>query len=416
MLRRILLRAGKTVAVLFLSVLVVIVGLLGWLWIDHSRETILPAPTGPYNVGRVTYDWIDAGRLNPYAPVAGTKQELAVWLWYPAEGVTSSQTAEYIPPYWRSALESHQGFVMSRLLSRDLSRVKTHSWSDTAVSQQEAMYPVIVLRAGGGALSSDYTSIAEDLASHGYVVVSIDAPYRTVVTAFPDGRVALRNTQSDFDSMPYAVAEKAATQAMGVWVEDVKFVLQRLKELNLNDPSGRFIGRLDLQRVGIVGHSLGGATAAQFCHDDPRCKAGIDIDGIPFGTVVQESLHQPFFFILSDHRKELRPEAPIVAGKMESIYRKLPADTRWQVMIDGANHFSFSDQMFTKSPVMMLALQTIGVTGTLEKRRGIEIADSCVRTFFDVYLKGALTGQLRNLASQYPEVHADFMRAFPKNQ
>jgi predicted dienelactone hydrolase len=414
-LRRILLRAARTVAVLFLAALVAIVGLLGWLWIDHSRETVLPAPTGSYNVGRVTYNWIDAGRLNPYAPDARTKQELAVWLWYPAEAVTSSQTAEYLPSYWRSALESHQGFVMSRLLSRDLSRVKSHSWSDAAVSRQEATYPVIVLRAGGGALSSDYTSIAEDLASHGYVVVSIDAPYRTVVTAFPDGRVALRSTQSDFDSMPYAAAEKAATQAMGVWVEDVKFVLQRLKELNLNDPSGRFEGRLDLQRVGIVGHSLGGATAAQFCHDDPQCKAGIDIDGIPFGTVVQESLHQPFFFILSDHRKETGPEAPIVAGKMESIYRKLPADTRWQVMIDGANHFSFSDQMFTKSPAMMFVLQTIGVTGTLKKHRGIEIASSCVRTFFDVYLKGAPAGQLAGLPSQYPEVHADFTRAFPKN-
>lgn len=416
MLRRILLRAAKTVAVLLLSALVLITGLLGWLWVDHSRVTMLPAPTGSYKVGRVTYDWIDAGRLDPYAPVAGTKQELAVWLWYPAAVVTSSQAAEYLPAYWRSALEHHQGFVMSRLLSRDLSRVKSHSWSDTAVSQQEAMYPVVVLRAGGGALSSDYTSIAEDLASHGYVVVSIDAPYRTVVTAFPDGRVALRNTQSDFDSMPYAVGEKAATRVMGVWVEDVKFVLQRLKELNLNDPSGRFEGRLDLQRIGIVGHSLGGATAAQFCHDDAQCKAAIDIDGIPFGTVVQESLHQPFFFILSDHRKESGPEARIVAGKMESIYRKLPAETRWQAMIDGANHFSFSDQMFTKSPVMMLALQTIGVTGTLKKRRGIEIADSCVHTFFDVYLKGAPTDQLRALPSQYPEVHADFTRAFPKNQ
>jgi predicted dienelactone hydrolase len=413
-LKRILLRAAKTVAVLLLAALVVIMGLLGWLWIDHGRETVLPAPTGSYNVGRVTYDWIDAGRLNPYAPVAGTKQELVVWLWYPAEAGTSSQSAEYIPPYWRSALESHQGFVMSRLLSRDLSRVKSHSWSESAVSQQEAIYPVIVLRAGGGALSSDYTSIAEDLASHGYVVVSIDAPYRTVVTAFPDGRVALRNTQSDFDSMPDAAAEKAATQAMGVWVEDVEFVLQRLKELNSNDPSGRFEGRLDLQRVGIVGHSLGGATAAQFCHDDPRCKAGVDIDGIPFGTVVQESLHQPFFFILSDHRKESGPEAPIVEGKMESIYRKLPAETRWQVMIDGANHFSFSDQMFTKNPVMIFVLQKIGVMGMLKKRRGIEIASSCVRVFFDVYLKGAPTGQLTGLPSQYPEIHADFTRAFPK--
>jgi hypothetical protein len=37
-------------------------------------------------------------------------------------------------------------------------------------------------------------------------------------------------------------------------------------------------------------------------------------------------------------------------GKMESICSKLPVETRWQVMIDGANHFSFSDQMFTTEP------------------------------------------------------------------
>jgi predicted dienelactone hydrolase len=413
-LKRLLIRAAKAVAVLLLSALIGTTGLLGWLWLDHNRETMLPAPTGSYKVGRVTYDWIDATRLNRYAAIAGTKQELAVWVWYPAAVTPSSQPAEYLPAYWRSALEHHQGFVLSRLLSRDLSRVRSHSWSEATVSSQKPPYPLVVVRAGGGALSSDYTSIAEDLVSHGYVVVSFDAPYRTVVTAFPDGRVAIRNTQSDFDSMPYKIAEKAATQAMGVWVEDLEFVLRRLKELNANDPAGRFEGKLDLQKIGIVGHSLGGATAAQFCHDDAQCRAGIDIDGIPFGSVVQESLHQPFFFILSDHRKESGQEAPLVKAKMESIYNKLPAETRWQVMIDGANHFSFSDQMFTKSPVMIKALQTVGLIGPLDKRRGIEIADACVRTFFDVHLRDAPASDLVSLLSRYPELHADFTRAFPE--
>jgi predicted dienelactone hydrolase len=376
---------------------------------------MLPAPTGVFQVGRAIYDWTDDARLNPYSPAAGTKQELAVWFWYPAAVTPATKTAEYLPAYWRSAVEQHEGFVLSRLLSRDLARVKSHSWSDADVSSQQRNYPVVILRAGGGALSSDYTSLAEDLASHGYVVVSIDAPYRTVVTAFADGRVLTRNAQSDFDNMPYAAAEKAATQAMGVWIEDLKFTLRRLRELNANDPSGRFTGKLDLQKVGIVGHSLGGATAAQFCHDDPQCKAGIDIDGIPFGSVVQESLTQPFFFILSDHRKERGPEAPIVEAKMESIYNKLPSTARWQVMIEGANHFTFSDQMFTKSPVMIMALQTFGPMGRLEKRRGLEVADACVHTFFDVYLKGASAGQLTALPARYPEVHADFKRAFPTN-
>ena len=416
MSKRILRRVAKVIAAMALTVVMGIAALLAWLWLDHSRSTTLPAPTGPYRVGRVTYDWVDDTRLNPYAPVAGTRQELAVWVWYPAAVTPSSQAAEYLPDYWIRAIEQHEGFVLSRLLSRDLRRVTAHSRRDADVSPQQLMYPVVILRAGGGALSSDYTSLAEDLTSHGYVVVSFDAPYRTVITAFPDGRVMERNAQGDFDRMPYAAAEKAATRAMGVWITDVKFVLDRLQELNANDPTGRFKGKLDLQKVGIVGHSLGGATAAQFCHDDARCKAGIDMDGIPFGSVVQESLHQPFLFILSDHRKEPGPEARMVEGKMESIYNKLPVGTRWQVMIEGANHFTFSDQMFTKSPVLITALQTVGVLGALEKHRGLVIAGACVHTFFDVYLKGAATDQLSGLPSRYPEVQADLTKAFPGNQ
>ena len=104
---------------------------------------------------------------------------------------------------------------------------------------------------------------------------------------------------------------------------------RQVQQLNEGDPSGRFNGRLDMQRVGVVGHSLGGATAAQFCHDDPRCKAGIDIDGMPFGNVIQDGLHQPFFFIRSDHNKETGPEAVNVRNNIESIYDKLPEGKRW---------------------------------------------------------------------------------------
>jgi predicted dienelactone hydrolase len=416
MLRRIVRRVVKTIAAFVLTAAIGIPALLAWLWLDHGRSTTLPAPSGTYKVGRVIYDWTDDARLNPYAPVVGTKQELAVWVWYPAAANPSSQNAEYLPDYWRRSVEKHEGFILGRLLSRDPNHVESHSLNGAPVSQQEAKYPVVVLRAGGGALSSDYTSLAEDLASHGYVVVSFDAPYRTVITAFPDERVMERNAQSDFDGMPYATAEKAATQAMSVWVMDVSFLLDRLGNLNVNDPTGQFKGKLDLDKIGIVGHSLGGATAAQFCHDDARCKAGIDIDGIPFGSVVQESLHQPFFFILSDHRKEHGPESRIVQGKMESIYSKLPADKRWQLMIEGANHFTFSDQMFTKSPVLVAALRTIGVFGPLERQRGLEIAGDCVHTFFDVYLKGASADQLKALASRYPEIQTDFTKAFPAQQ
>src|SRR5271154_2956144 len=167
---RIVIRVVKAVGVLALIALAGLTMLFAALWVDHGRSTPLPAPSGSYKVGRTTYVWRDETRVNPYAPVAGTKQDLAVWIWYPAAPTPSTQKSEYLPGYWIRALEQHEGFILARLLSRDLTRVETHSWTGAEVSTEEAMYPVIILRAGGGALSSDYTTLAEDLASHGYVV------------------------------------------------------------------------------------------------------------------------------------------------------------------------------------------------------------------------------------------------------
>jgi predicted dienelactone hydrolase len=168
--------------------------------------------------------------------------------------------------------------------------------------------------------------------------------------------------------------------------------------------------------TGIAGHSLGGATAAQFCHADPRCAAGIDIDGMPFGNVIQDGLHQPFFFLMSDHSKESGSESQTVEKNIESIYDHVPEGKRWQMTIIGANHFTFSDQMFTKSPILRFFLRRAGVMGSLEKRRGLEITGACVHTFFDVYLKGAPPEEMNSLPGLYPELKIGITTAFPQQQ
>lgn len=417
MVNSIVKRVAKGVGVLALIALAALTVLVAALWVDHGRSTPLPAPSGSYRVGRTTYVWTDETRINPYAPVADTKEVLAVWVWYPAAPSPSSRKSEYLPEYWIQALERHEGFILGKLLSRDLTRVETHSWSGAEVSGEQAMYPVVILRAGGGALSSDYTTLAEDLTSHGYVVVSFDAPYRTVITAFPDGRVALRAAGGDFDrGMPSSTTQHLATELMNAWIADLKFVLDQLWELNANDPAGRFKGKFDMRKVGFAGHSLGGATAAQFCHDDPRCAAGIDIDGMPFGNVIQEGLHQPFFFLMSDHNRESGSEARTVETNIESIYDHTHEGKRWGMTITGANHFTFSDQMFTKSSILMFFLRRAGVMGPLEKRRGLAITSACVHTFFDVYLKGTPVEQMRSLPTLYPELKMGITSAFPQQQ
>ena len=153
--------------------------------------------------------------------------------------------------------------------------------------------------------------------------------------------------------------------------------------------------------------SFGGAQALQFCHDDIRCKAGIDIDGAPFGSVVQEGLKQPFMFLLSDHSRERSgPASMQIGADIHSIYGRLP-DGRFLITIRGAHHFSCSDQALLKSSLLMRVLTSVAGFGKLDPHRGLAITATYVHTFFDVYLKGAPSTLLTSVASQYPEVQVE---------
>jgi pimeloyl-ACP methyl ester carboxylesterase len=236
-----------------------------------------------------------------------------------------------------------------------------------------------------------YTSLAEDLASHGYVVVGFDAPYRTSVVVFPDGRVVERAPLDNFDEL---VKE---------WSADIGFALDQLGRLNESDPSGKFQGRLDMQRVGVFGHSLGGATTLQFCHDDSRCKAAIDVDGAPIGSVITEGITQPFMFLLSDHSREPAAETRPVIANIRSIYDRQAGDRRLEIVIRGANHYMFSDDgAMLKSPPLMRVMRVLGIV-RLDGRRQVAVAAHYIVTFFDVYLKGAPVSELKSPAG-YPEI------------
>lgn len=400
--KRLVRRVMKWIAALGILSILGGAALLGSLWWDHNRETILPTPTGPSVVGRTTYVWSDRAHFDPMAPQPGAKRELAAWIWYPAApGQPPQAAADYFP--WRTTIGGQDHGIMA-FLTRDLSRVRTHSFRDADVSPQQRSYPVIFMRAGAAALTTDYTSLAEDLASHGYVVVGFDAPYRSGVVVFPDGRVIRRSPQNDTDAFSGSALEQVANNLIQAWSADMSFALDQLEELNASDPSGRFLGRLDLQHVGVFGHSLGGATALQFCHDDVRCKAAIDVDGIPWGSAVQDGVTQPIMFLMSDHSDD-SPEADDkqIEANFQSIFNRVPSDRRLQITIRGANHYMFSDDgAMLKSPLLMRALRMLGIVG-IDGRRQVAVTEHYLSTFFDVYLKGAPPSELQS-QPEYPEV------------
>lgn len=377
--------------------------LLALLWHEHRTDVTLPLPTGHFAVGRASYDWVNGARVDELAPSRGVKREIVVWIWYPSSRSESTAAADYLPSAWRDPRSREAGVLLSRFLTRDPAVVHAHSSSDAAVSPEQSVYPVIILRPGGSALTTDFTTLAEDLASHGYVVVGFDAPYRSGVVVFSDGRVIFRSPAGNTDDIDAAGGKaRFVGTILPMWVQDAQFVVDQLDRLNAADPSGRFRQRLDLQHLGIVGHSFGGATALQFCHDDSRCKAGIDLDGEPVGSVVKDGLKKPFLFLLSDHGDLTAPEPHQVITDMESIYNRLP-NGRLFLFIRGANHFSFSDQILLKSQFFVKVLGRLR-NGGLDGARGLRITTEYAHTFFDVYLKGAEAGSLNDLQHTLPEV------------
>lgn len=371
------------------------------LWVEHRTSVDLPAPRGPNPVGRSMHVWRDDRRPDALEGSPGTRTELIVWTWYPAAAATALPS-EYLPAEWQRAVATQQGWLLSTFLIKDPSRVHPHSTTAPPLAAAERAYPVVVLRTGLGALTIAYTALAEELASHGYVVVGFDVPYRTGVVVLPEGRVAVRPPHLNPETLPASQQPAFLDRLLYAWVRDVTFAVDRLGASSPGS-AAPFTSRLDLTRLAVVGHSLGGAAAAQFCHDDSRCRVGVNLDGALRGSVVQEGLRQPFMFVTSDHGDTLSERDRDIVADIRGVYERLPSDTRIALKIRGADHFSASDQLLMRSRLFRLFLQ-------LEPRRGIEVISDVVRRFLDRHLKNGGTQDAGDAAGRYPEVEPLFAK------
>jgi dienelactone hydrolase len=349
----------------------------------------------------LTQVWSDGRRPDALDGSPATRTELVVWIWYPAIQSPAAPAA-YQPAEWRRALARQQGVLLSTFLTRDLSAVQSHSSTGPPLSLREATYPVVILRAGLGALTTAYTTLAEGMASHGYVVVGFDAPYRTGIVVFPDGRVVARPPHLNPETLASAEQSALLDRLMAAWVRDIGFVVDRLQDL-AGSSSGPFAHRLDLTHLGVVGHSLGGASAAQFCHDDGRCLAGVDLDGALHGSVVHDGLRQPFMFLTSDHGDMLSETDRRIEADIRAVYDRLPSDSRVALRVRGADHFSCSDQLLMRSRILRVGLK-------LEPRRGLAVIGDSVRRFLDMYLKERAPGDGGELPAPDSELQQMFRK------
>jgi dienelactone hydrolase len=357
----------------------------------------LPRPTGPHAVGREAFDWTEPSRIDLFAPEPGTRRSLTGYIWYPAVAGTGTP-AVYVPPAILDALAQQANpaaAALARQFSIDQSRVTSHSSDGAALPAGRDRYPVLLMKPGKGGLILQYATLAEELASHGYIVAGSDSPYTSPVVVHADGRIAVRNARgAPSETAPGPQSELAPGQpndlsvpVVQAWAEDNRFVLDRLAAL-AQDRGSRFFRRLDLNAVGAFGHSMGGAAAMQFCRQDARCRASVNIDGALWGDVATGGLRTPALFIFSDRPMLDRSDPanaslPLVAA-IDRVRSGLP-DRPNLIVVRGSRHYNFADSALLNDATFA---RGIDMLGPIDAMRGIELTRRVLRSFLDRHLQG----------------------------
>ena len=339
----------------------------------------IPAPTGPFGVGTIPEYFVDHARRDPFGDKPNAPRELMVQIWYPADKSTQGAFAAYRDQRITTAWDARFALVRS------------HSLAGVAPSRSMPKYPVLLYLPSWDGIRTESTFLVEDLASHGYVVVGVDHPYSSSITVFPDGRIARRKFSGGEDYSSESAFEafiSVANEQVEIRSQDATFVLDQLEKLNAPGSSDILAGRLDLTRVGLLGSSFGGTSAAETCWRDRRCKAGVDLGGMVAGQSATGGTVVPFMFIferptiLSQNYDALtsteKREFDFGTEQFGEMNASLSKSGGYMVIVDEMTHANFFDLPFY-SPLR---------AGS-DPRRFVGILRKYTLAFFEWRLKGA---------------------------
>ncbi len=354
--------------------------------------TTIPQPNGTYGVNLSTMRLTDHKRVDPYSPHQKPRSVM-VSAFYPAAPIAECETrlVEYMPPATAAVEDqyySQYGLPNGTFESLQLSLCRERSAMDGNFHD----LPIVLFSPGLGNSRLLYSAIAQAIASHGYLVVTIDHPYDANVVEYPDGTVILgANISSD-----------AQIQVdLSTRVKDVSFVLD---QLNLNQTISDLFpfanDSLKTHRVAMYGHSLGGATAAAVMRNDSRVIGGVNLDGTFFGPVIDHGLNESFL-IFGHEGKNQSTDAT-----WKAIWPHLHG-WKLELMLHGAQHATFSDLPLLAKVLGLsghLLPEAEALLGTLGGVRALDIVSAYLSAFFDLVLKSDSSRLLQEPLKAYPEV------------
>jgi dienelactone hydrolase len=308
-----------------------------------------PKVTGKYSVATTTYTYLDKNRVEEFTD-KGDNRFVNVEFWYPKNA--------------------------------------------------DGKYPLLVFSHGATGIKASNSSTYTELASHGYVVVSIDHPYHSFYTKSDDGTVATINSDYNREitnlNTEGVYTNEELNELIQKWMklrtDDMNFVMDTILEKVKSDTNTVY-KRINTEKVGVFGHSMGGAASVWLGRERDDIDAVVNIDAPFFSELVYKKENDsfvanskayttPIFNIYSDDVWGQLDITPIyVANQLNNKQFKDAYTTHFK----GAKHLSFTDLPLF-SPILANMLQ--GGKADIDPYYCIETENDLILKFFDYELKG----------------------------
>jgi|TARA_B100001146_G_scaffold72395_1_gene64144 hypothetical protein len=347
-------------------------------------------PSGSYQVGTQIIHMVDVDRNAWYKDGLNGSREMMVRVWYPAILQDGDQKAPYNYNEGLIADMVADGFGIPKAIMRTINKIDGNSWLNAEPLNQR--FPVLIFSHGHGGLKTQNTTQMEELASHGYVLFSCDHTYDAGISIFPENRVIRNKTD-----IPKGISDKEKwgirEVQLGYRVGDVQFLLDEMEKGKYLPQSLR--NSLELDKIGIFGHSFGGATSVVVSLKDDRIDAALGLDAwflpIP-STLIKQNMSIPFAHLGQVSWKEKDNYLKLDTLASSNSAQSLRFD------VQGSTHYDFSDfSQFSK-------LSKKYGSGTIASDRIRFIMNTTIRDFFDQYLKQSVSISLNDYKSMYPEI------------
>lgn len=336
----------------------------------------LPIPSGKFKIGTRTYELEGESRDEIYSELEDDKRKIKYQIWYPADKTEGYKKAKWI----------NEGILLTRQVNKNMNipdflldhtvEINSNSYSNAPINNELESYPVVIISHGWKGFRELHTDYAEELASNGFIAISIDHTYGSQVVRFEDGSIAYLNKEALPKELAPPKYNYASSILVATYGEDVASVLDDLEKLNRINQD--FKGKLNLEKIGLLGHSTGGGGDVYISLKDKRIKAllGLDAWVNPIeSTKLKQGLSIPSLFLRSE-QWGVGPNNNALKDIMTN------SDDATLIQMNKTNHIDFS-MSYMYSPLT----KYIGFTGKFPGRQSSEIQREFIIEFFDENLR-----------------------------